>query len=64
MNNLTQAIDIVDRIAKLKAVQIALKAAFVKDELDGGFKAAFTHPLWLQAQAEIDRLQDELKSLI
>lgn len=64
MNNLDQAIAIVARIAQCIAVQNELKRAFKDDELDGGWKAALTHPLYLQAEAEVSALRDELKGLI
>lgn len=62
--NLDQAEDLINRIGTLKAVQKFLKDAFAHRELDGGAKAALDHELYLQAQAEIDQLEEELTQLI
>lgn len=62
--NLGRASMIVNELADLAGVQSALKAAFKNDELDGGWKTALEHPLYLQAEARKASLQDELKGLI
>lgn len=63
-SNLDKAIHIVDEIKKLKDVMNALKGAFVHRELEGGVKAAFDHPLYLDAADKIAELEEELTLLI
>jgi hypothetical protein len=63
-SNLDRAIKIAERIDKLLAVRSNLRAAFAGKELEGGHKAAFDHPLWHQADAEIARLRDSLTLLV
>lgn len=63
-SNLDKAINIVDQINKVVAVQKALKGAFVHRALEGGVKAAFTHPLYLEAEAKIQELEEQLTLLI
>lgn len=62
--NLDDAIDIIQQIDEVRAVQRELKAAFARRELDGGVQAALSHPLYLQAQAELEELHEELTLLI
>lgn len=62
--NLWRAAEIDDEIRKLEGLQARLKRAFKDDEIDGGWKAALTHPLYLKAEARIASLNDELKGLI
>lgn len=63
-NDVERATTIVRELNELAGVQSALKAAFKNDELDGGWKTALEHPLYLQAEARKASLQDELKGLI
>lgn len=62
--NLDRATEICDEVEGLLRVQGELKRAFKNDELDGGWKTALEHPLYLQAEARKVALQDELKGLI
>ena len=62
--NLEDALAIVGRIERVRSVQRELKAAFARDELDGGAKTALTHPLYVQCAAELAELHDALKMLI
>lgn len=62
--NLDDAIAIVARIAQVRAVQTELRSAFAKRELDGGAKAAFDHPLYQQAVAELGDLHERMTLLI
>lgn len=64
MTNLDQGMAISMEINALKTTQKALKDAFAHRELDGGPKAALEHPLYLQAQARIEELEEELTLLI
>jgi len=64
VTNLEKAAVIVRAIADIRAVQVELKAAFKGDELDGGWRAALTHPLYLDAEAAIADLREQLKVLI
>ncbi|AWN07778.1 hypothetical protein HOT31_gp107 [Microbacterium phage Hendrix] len=63
-SNLEDALVLIDVIASIRSVQRELKSAFAKSELDGGAKAAFVHPLYVQAQEQLDRLHDQLMMLI
>lgn len=63
-SNLGKAVIIQYNIAELKAVQKALKDAFAHRALDGGALAALEHPLYLDAQRAIDRLEEEFTQLI
>lgn len=49
---------------ELKGVQDALKAAFKGDELDGGWRAALSHPLYLKIEGRLAEIDEELKGLI
>ena len=62
--NLEDGKKIDQEISELESLQKRLKSAFAEDELEGGWKAALTHPLYIEAQRSIDRLKDELKLLI
>lgn len=62
--NLEKAAAISAEIESLLSTQKNLKNAFYHRELDGGPKAAMTHPLYIQCQIRIDELQDELTILI
>lgn len=62
--SLTKAMQIVDKIEKLRAVQDELKRAFKDDALAGGWKAALEHPLWGWSEQRIAVLHEEMKGLI
>ncbi|QNJ55997.1 hypothetical protein SEA_RASPUTIA_107 [Microbacterium phage Rasputia] len=62
--NLEDALVLIEQIDAIRSVQRELKSAFAKSELDGGAKAAFTHPLYVQAQEQLDRLHDQLMMII
>lgn len=62
--NLDRAKEYIAEIHSLRNVQKELKNAFLDQELDGGWRAALEHPLYLQAQASIDALQEQLRLLI
>lgn len=64
VDNLSKAIAIVTRIGQCVIVQKSLKDAFRNDQLEGGWQAALDHPIYLDAEAEIARLQEEFKALI
>lgn len=51
-------------IRDCRDIQAELKRAFKDDALDGGWRAALTHPLYLQAEARITELQGLMKGLI
>lgn len=63
-DNLDRAEEIVGRIEIVRKVRAEIVAAFARDELDGGRKAAFAHPLYLQAEARLTDLHEQLKGLI
>lgn len=63
-DDIDRAIDYAERIQRCRAAQNELKIAFVKRELDGGAKAAMTHPLFLRLQAEIDQAQNLMVHLV
>lgn len=63
ITNLDRAADIITAIDRARAVQRELKSAFARSGLDGGAKAALNHPLYLDAQDELDRLHDALMIL-
>ncbi|QUE25562.1 hypothetical protein SEA_SADLAD_15 [Microbacterium phage SadLad] len=62
--NIDDALEIVAEIDRVRSVIRELKAAFAKSELDGGAKAAPSHPLYIQAQAKLDELHDQLMQVI
>lgn len=63
-NNLIRAREISAEIQALKQIQKDLKDAFHHRELDGGARAALTHPLYLDAEKKIAELQEALTILI
>ena len=62
--NLGRSLQIVNELRDLAQLKVRLKAAFAHDELDGGHAAAYTHPLYLSADARALSLEAELKGLI
>lgn len=62
--NVDDAVDLISRIECLRAVQRELKSAFARSDLDGGAKAALSHPLYIQVQEELDELHDQLMMLV
>lgn len=60
--NVQKGVEIVSQITELKALQKELKSSF--SELEGSWRGALTHPLYLQAEERILELQDDLKGLI
>lgn len=62
--NIDDAIEIVSEIDRLRSVIRELKAAFARSELDGGVKAAPTHPLYRQCEARLEKLHEDLMLLI
>lgn len=64
LTNLDRAVDLIEQIEQIRAVQRELKSAFARSELDGGARAALNHPLYVQAQAKLDELHDALMILI
>ena len=64
VTNVDDAVDIISRIECLRAVQRELKSAFARSDLDGGAKAALSHPLYIQVQEELDELHDQLMMLV
>lgn len=62
--NLDDALLIVEQIDRVRSVQRELKASFARSELDGGAKAALSHPLYLDAEHELDSLHERLMLLI
>ncbi|AYB70122.1 hypothetical protein SEA_ONEIAGILLIAN_12 [Microbacterium phage OneinaGillian] len=59
--NIDDALEIVADIQKLYSVQRELKAAFARSELDGGVKAAPSHPLYVECEERLEKLRDQLK---
>lgn len=64
LTNLERASELIEKIYTVRAVQRELKSAFARSELDGGARAAVKHELYIEAQAELDRLHDALMILI
>lgn len=62
--NLDDARAIVAEIQQIRAVQTELRSAFARRELDGGARAAFDHPLYLDAVRALESLHDRLTQLI
>lgn len=62
--NLERALALVERIERMRAIQRELRSAFARSELDGGAKAAPDHPLYRDAEAELERLHAALMILI
>lgn len=63
-SNLRDAIEIVAEIDRVRGVCSELKSAFARRELDGGVKASYMHPLYVQAQERLAELHDQLIVLI
>lgn len=63
-SNLNRGRRISVEIYELLLLQKTLKDAFYHRQLDGGPVAALTHPLYLEAQAKIEELQEELVHII
>lgn len=64
VDNLWRAVQIVRETDQLRGVVAELKSAFARNELDGGVKAASDHPLYIQAQARLTELHEQLVVLI
>jgi len=62
--NLARAMQIVTDIDICRGVVDALKRAFKSEELDGGWRTALSHPLYVSTEARIASLEDELRGLI
>lgn len=62
--NLDDALALVEEIDRVRAVQRELRAAFARSELDGGAKAAPAHPLYIEAEARLAQLHEQLMLLI
>ena len=62
--NLARAMQIIADIDICRGVLDALKRAFKNEELDGGWRTALTHPLYVSTEARIASLEDELRGLI
>lgn len=62
--NLARAMQIVTDIDICRGVLDALKRAFKDQELDGGWRAALSHPLYVSTEERIASLEDELRGLI
>ena len=63
-DNLANAIQLTWEIQQVRAARDELKRAFALNELDGGVKAAFEHPLYIQAEARLAKLHDQLMMVI
>lgn len=59
--NIDDALEIVADIQKIYSVQRELKAAFARSDLDGGVKAAPSHPLYAECEERLEKLRDQLK---
>ena len=64
VDNLWRATRVVRELERVRGVVAELKSAFARNELDGGVKAAYTHPLYVQAQARIAELHQQLLTVI
>lgn len=62
--SMMKATQIVQKISILRQTQDELKRAFKDDALNGGWRAALTHPLYLEAEKNIIELRESLKELI
>lgn len=49
---------------ELRTIQKELKGAFHESGLDGGWKAALQHPLYVEAEEELKRLREQMMLLI
>ena len=63
-SNLEIATGIVREIEQVRGVVAELKSAFARNQLDGGVKAAYTHPLYIQAQARLAELHEQMMMVI
>lgn len=64
INNLWRAAHLVEQISEVRGVVAELKSAFARNELDGGVKATYDHPLYIQAQARLAELHEQLLMVI
>lgn len=64
LTDLEKAKALVKEIDELLQLQKTIKLAFAKDELDGGWKTALEHPLYLEAENQLQELFSEMKGLI
>ena len=62
--NLDDALEIVHEIDQARSVIRELKAAFARSELDGGAKAAPSHPLYIEAEEHLAALHERLMMVI
>lgn len=62
--NIDDAIEIVHEIDQVRAVQRELKAAFARSELDGGVRAAPSHPLYVECVQRLEALHEQLMMVI
>lgn len=62
--NIDDAIEVVCEIDQVRAVQRELKAAFARSELDGGVKAAPSHPLYIECEERLATLHEQLILII
>lgn len=62
--NLDDAADLIVEIERTRSILREVKAAFARSELDGGAKAALSHPLYLQAETHLEHLHNDLMMLI
>lgn len=62
--NIDDALEIVAEIDQVRSVIRELKAAFARSELDGGAKAAPKHPLYVECEARLEKLHEDLMLLI
>lgn len=64
INNLWRAAHLVEQISEVRGVVAELKSAFARNELDGGVKATYDHPLYIQAQARLAELHEQLMMVV
>lgn len=64
INNLWRAAHLVEQINEMRGVVAELKSAFARNQLDGGVKAAYTHPLYIQAQARLAELHEQMMMVV
>jgi len=62
--NLERGLAIVEELEAIAGLRREIVRAFVGRDLDGGREAAYTHPLYLQADARAENLREELRGLI
>ena len=63
-DNLAIAIQLTWEIQQVRAARDELKSAFARSELDGGVKATYHHPLYIQAQERLTELHEQLMMVI